>query len=104
MSSFPSTVSLRPTLTVDENAGRVAEPVTNRTLPGMPGTFGFFRIVTCLPTNGAGPVMVMEPLVLGDGISYLGDPDGTFVGEHGPQYIHRLLSARWTENTRRLGG
>lgn len=105
MPTFPSTVTSRPTLTVDENAGRVAEPVTDRTYPGIPGAFGYFRIVTCLPTNGAGPVMVMEPLVLGDGQSYLGDPtDATFVGEHGPQYIHRLLSARWTENTRRLGG
>jgi hypothetical protein len=104
MPPFPSTISSRPTLTVDEQAGRVAEPVTNRTFPGMPGTFGYFRIVTCLPTNGVGPVMVGEPLVLGDGQSYLGDPFGSFVGEHGPQYIHRLLSARWTENTRRLGG
>jgi hypothetical protein len=105
MPSFPRTVSLRPTLTVDARAGRVAEPTgVNRTYPGTPSAFGEFRIVTCLPTNGAGPVMVMQPLVLGDGQSYLGDPFGNFVGEHGPQYIHRLLSARWTENTRRLGG
>jgi hypothetical protein len=105
MPSFPSTVSLRPTLTVDERAGRVAEPVGSvRTFPGMSGTFGYFRLVTCLPTNGAGPVLVMQPLALGDGQSYLGDIDGNFVGEHGPQYIHRLLTARWTENTRRLGG
>lgn len=105
MPIFPSTVSLRPTLTVDPNAGRVAEPVTARTYPGMPGTFGQIRMVTALPTNGDGPVMVREPLVLGDLLSYLGDPtDGSFVGEHGPLYIQRLLTARWTENTRRLGG
>jgi hypothetical protein len=105
MPTFPFTVSARPTLTVDERAGRVIEPVApNGTYPGMPLAFGLMRMATCLPTNGAGPVMVVEPLVLGDGQSYLGDPSGTFVGEHGPEYIHRLLSARWTENTRRLGG
>lgn len=105
MPTFPSVISLRPTLTVDERAGRVAEPIAARTYPGMPGTFGQFRMVTALPTNGSGPVMVTEPLVIGDLLSYLGDPtDGSFVGENGPQYIHRLLTARWTENTRRLGG
>lgn len=105
MPSFPTTISLRPTLTVDELAGRVAEPVVDRTYPGDPGTFGQFRMVTCLPTNGSGPVMVAEPVVLGDLLSYLGDPtDGSFVGEHGPQFIHRMVMARWVQNTRRLGG
>ena len=105
---FPSTVSARPTLTVDENAGRVATSRSagvDRTYPGLPeGSFNAMRMVTCLPTNGDGPVKVTDALVLGDGRSYLGDPFGMFVGEHGPQFIHRLLTARWTENTRRLGG
>lgn len=108
MPVYPSTVTARPTLIVDERAGRVREPVLpNGTYPGTPFGFGLMRMVTCLPTNGDGPVMVAEPLVVGDATSrgYLVDPtDGSFVGEHGPQFIHRLLTARWVESTRRLAG
>jgi hypothetical protein len=66
--------------------------------------FGRARIVTALPTNGDGPVLIDSAVALASPNSYVVDPDGNFVGVSSAFYIHRLLTARWVEDTRRLGG
>lgn len=105
-----STVSGRNTLVLDERGRRVvdeAKPfpaLPNQGSIGLALAFGGFRLVTALPTNDSGPVQVSPPVVFGNALAYLGDIDGNFVGEHGAQFIHRMVSARWVENTRRLGG
>jgi hypothetical protein len=103
MPQLPSTVTARPTVTVDARAGRVREPVSN-SFPGTPGLFGRGRMVTCLPTNGDGPVLLRSAVAIGDPAAYLVDPDGNFVGVASALYVHRMLTARWVEDTRRLGG
>jgi hypothetical protein len=68
--------------------------------------FGRMRVITAMPTNGSGPVLIEGPVLLtgpGPG-SYVIDPDGNFVGTTNAFFIHRLLTARWVEDTRRLGG
>lgn len=101
---YPKSITARPTLTVDQNAVRViGVEKPNPSYPGLPGPFGRQRIVTCLPTNGDGPVQVVPAVVFADATAYLVDIDGNFVGSE-PLFIHRLVSARWVEDTRRLGG
>lgn len=105
-----STVSLRNTLVVDERGRRVvdeAKPfpaVPDQKTVGIQSGWGRQRIVTALPTNEAGPVMAMPAVVFADALGYLTDIDGNFVGEHSAGFIHRLVYARWVEDTRRLGG
>lgn len=103
MPQLPSTITARPTLTVDARAGRVVEPAS-ASYPGTPNPFGRARVVTALPTNGDGPVLIDLPVVLTDPSAYVVDVGGNFVGFSSAFYIHRLLTARWTEDTRRLGG
>jgi hypothetical protein len=103
MSQFPSTVTARPTVTVDERAGRVREPAP-LTFPGIPGPFGRSRVVTALPTNGDGPVLLKLPTVLVDPGAYVVDTGGGFAGDNNAIWVHRLTTARWVEDTRRLGG
>jgi hypothetical protein len=103
MPQLPSTITARPTVTVDERAGRVREPIIP-TFPGTPATFGRHRVVTALPTNGDGPVLVKLPEMLRSPGAYVVDVDGNFVGGGSAIYIHRLITARWVEDTRRLGG
>ena len=104
MPQYPVSITARPTLTVDERAGRVVDQVTpNPNYVGVPALWGRFRIVTCLPTNGDGPVQVLPAVAFADATAYLVDPDGNFVGSNS-FFAHRLVAARWTEDTRRLGG
>jgi hypothetical protein len=105
MPQLPSTITARPTVTVDARAGRVVEPaLPDPTYPGTPGPFGRARVVTALPTNGDGPVLVSLPVMLRSPRAYVVDADGNFVGGGSALYIHRLVTARWVEDTRRLGG
>jgi hypothetical protein len=104
MPQLPSTITARPTVTVDERAGRVREPAVIPTFPGTPATFGRHRVVTALPTNGDGPVLVSPPAMLRSPGAYVVDTGGNFVGGNNAIWIHRLLTARWVEDTRRLGG
>lgn len=64
------------------------------------------RVVTAMPTNGSGPVLIDGAVLLADPApgSYLVDIEGNFVGITNAFYVHRLLTARWVEDTRRLGG
>ena len=105
-----SSISQRPTYVVDERGRRVvdeAKPfpaLPDQKTIGMMLALGGFRMVTALPTNESGPVAVAPAVVFGSALAYLADVDGNLVGEHGAQFIHRMVSARWVENTRRLGG
>jgi hypothetical protein len=103
MPQLPSTITARPTVTVDARAGRVREPVI-ATFPGTPAAFGRARVVTALPTNGDGPVLAQRPTVVVDPSAYVVDTSGSFPGGNSAVWIHRLLTARWVEDTRRLGG
>lgn len=111
MPQLPSTITARPTVTVDARAGRVRDPDTPiHGYPGTPGPFGGLdtatraRVVTALPTNNDGPVLVTKAGIVADPRAYIVDVDGNFVGTNSAFYIHRLITARWVEDTRRLGG
>jgi hypothetical protein len=95
-------LSARPTLTVD-NQGRsfVGDPSTAAI--GIPGPLGRARLVFALPTNGDGPVNIASPLVLQGPLSYVADPDGNLIGSTSPVWVHRLVRASRTSDTRRLG-
>lgn len=68
---------------------------------GIPGPLGRARVIFALPLNGSGPVQLARATVLQG--TLVADPSGNVIGESGPVWISRLLYARWTENTRRLG-
>lgn len=93
-------LSARPQLVVDARGQRL---VDNGDRVGIPGPFGNNRVVSALPTNKAGgPVQLVVPVVMHDHtMCYLADPDGTLIGTPGV-WVHRLLTARWTQDTRRL--
>ena len=103
--SYPKSISARPTITVDAFAARLIDNVKpNPNYPGAPANFGRVRIVTALPTNNDGPVRLLSAVAFGDPLAYLVDPSGNFVGSNSALYIHRMVTARWVEDTRRLGG
>jgi hypothetical protein len=104
MPQLPSTITARPTVTVDARAVRLREPDPNPSFPGTQGPFGRARVVTALPTNGDGPVLITKAGIVADPHSYVVDSDGNFVGSNSALYIHRFITARWVEDTRRLGG
>jgi hypothetical protein len=96
-------LSARPELLVDQDGNRVADPVSN-TVVGVAGPFGRERVVNALPLNNSmtGPVQLAPHLVLHgvDGF-YICDPGGSLLGEPAI-WVHRMLDARWTQDTRRL--
>jgi hypothetical protein len=58
--------------------------------------------MSALPLN-PGPALLSPPTFVRDpGSSYLADPDGALIGE-AAVWVNRMLTARWTEDTRRLG-
>lgn len=96
-------LSLRPELLVDQNGNRIADP-TDNSVVGFPNPLGNERLVKALPLNeaGVGPVQVAPHEVLHDHDGYyLADPDGNLIGFEGA-WVHRIVYARWTEDTRRL--
>ena len=59
--------------------------------------------MSALPLDG-GPVALATPTMLQDSAGVaIADPQGNVIGEPGV-IVHRMLSARWTEDTRRLAG
>jgi hypothetical protein len=92
-------LSPRPTFLRDQDTHQVVDPVPN--FIGVPGPLGRHRIVSTLPMA---PTLLKPPAVVKDqNGSYLADPSGALIGF--PKVIvHRMLSARWTEDTRRLAG
>lgn len=97
-------VSERPQLVVDERGRSVGVPVSNVTHVGRQGPLGRHRLVEALPLNKAGgPLQLTAARVLHDSqFCYLGDPDGNLVGDRSALWVHRMVTAKLTINTRRL--
>jgi hypothetical protein len=84
---------------VDPAAFGIGDPAS-ATLVGRPGPFGRQRVVSALPLP---PTLLSPPTVVRDpGSAYLADPDGALIGQPAI-WVNRMLAARWTEDTRRLG-
>jgi hypothetical protein len=92
-------LSARPTALRDDRSRQIVDPVPQ--FVGTPGPFGRNRIVSALPME---PTLLAAPAVVKDDDGfYLADPSGALIGF--PKVIvHRMLQARWTEDTRRLAG
>jgi hypothetical protein len=89
----------RPSVVVDPAAFGVGVAPGN--LVGRPGPFGRERVVSALPLS-PGPSLLSPPTVVRDaGSAYLADPDGAVIGEPAV-WVDRMLTARWTEDTRRF--
>lgn len=98
--SFLRGPSPSPTVTVDPAAFGVVDPA--RDFVGRPGPFGRERVMSALPLD-PGPALLSPPTVIRDGGSgFLADPDDNLIGEPAV-WVSRMLTARWTEDTRRLG-
>lgn len=96
-------LSERPELLVDHQGNRLIDP-TDRSQVGFRNPLGNERLVKALPLNESetGPIQAVPHEALHDNNGYyLADPDGNLVGFQGA-WIHRIVYARWTEDTRRL--
>jgi hypothetical protein len=91
--SFLRHPSPRPSVVVDPAAYGIGV--------GRPGPFGRERVMSALPLD-PGPCLLSPPTVVRDpGAAYLADPDGALIGE-AAVWVGRMLTARWTEDTRRF--
>jgi hypothetical protein len=98
-------LSPRPELLVDDSGFHVDSPVDNSV--GRAAPFGRERVVAALPLNdsntGTGPVQLAPAVVFKDAAGfYLADPAGNLLGQENAVWVHRMLYARWTQDTRRL--
>jgi hypothetical protein len=96
-------LSARPEIVVDNQGFRLIDASDGSSV-GRTGPFGRQRIVTALPTNESetGPVQLTANIAVHDPqLFYLADPDGNLIGRPAI-WVHRMLSARWTQDTRRL--
>ena len=94
--------SARPELVVSEYRTSVYEPV-NETVVGFAGPLGRYRVVAALPLGSGPQTLLPEQVVHDEDTSYVCDPNGYLLGFPGIR-VSRMLTARWTEDTRRLGG
>jgi hypothetical protein len=79
----------------------VVDPAAYGIGVGRPGPFGRERVMSALPLD-PGPCLLSPPTVVRDpGAAYLADPDGALIGE-AAVWVGRMLTARWTEDTRRF--
>jgi hypothetical protein len=93
--------SPRPSVVVDPAAFGVVAPADG-SFVGLPGPLGRERVMSALPLD-PGPALLSPPTVVRDASSaFLADPDGALIGE-AAVWVNRMLTARWTEDTRRLG-
>lgn len=92
-------LSPRPELVVSDRPDSVVDP--SQTRVGKPGPFGRARVVFALPLENGPVELVPRALIRDDQAGYLGDPQGNLIGKPGVR-VSRVLSARWTEDTRRL--
>ena len=96
----PST-SARPELLVDTRSGRVSDQVSQQNQIGVPGPFGRGRCMQALPM--AALWLSRNKYVHDEDGFFVGDAEGNVLGFPGV-IVHRLLGARWVEDTRRLAG
>jgi hypothetical protein len=91
--------SLRPGLLVDPRARRVGDNVDT---VGTPGPFGRERCVYALPLNGQPPMPIRaNAMLIAPNSNFVADATDVIVGAPG-LWIPRLLTAGFTEDTRRL--
>jgi hypothetical protein len=95
--------SVRPGLVVDRHGYRLHEWVDG-TYVGRPHPFGRERCLYALPLN-ATPAQWLEPhtVVHDHDMCYLADPQGNLIGKSGV-WVPRMMTARWSEDTRRIAG
>lgn len=95
-------VSARPELIVGvPGAARVVDP-TDKSKVGLSGPFGRERCLYALPLGGVGAQQFAASRLLADTLGALvADPDSFTIGTYGV-WISRLLTARSSEDTRRL--
>lgn len=91
--------SPRPGVVVDPANFGIGDP-TNRTVVGPQGPFGRERVLTALPFTPE-PSLLAPPTCVFDGVAYLADPDNNLIGTPAV-WVQRMLTARWTEDTRRF--
>lgn len=85
---------------VDPAAFGVVDPA--QAYVGRQGPLGRERLLFALPLD-PGPALLQPPIVVRDnGPAFLADPQGALVGV-APVWVARMLTARITEDTRRLG-
>jgi hypothetical protein len=97
-------LSSRPEILVDNQGFRLVDAASSRI--GTPGPLGRQRIVTAITLNEAetGPVQLVPSTVTHDNeLFYLADPAGNLIGDPGV-WVHRMLYARWVQDTRRVSG
>lgn len=100
-------LSARPDLVIDPAGNRIvdsaADPLFAATTVGMQGPFGRERVVAALKGK-CGPVQIAPKIALCDNQGYLlVDPYTNFVvGESNGVWVHRMLAATRTHDTRRL--
>lgn len=94
--------SARPSVVVDQAAFALVDPAT-ATKVGRPAPLGRERCLFALPLNPGPALLSASTIVRDPGPAQLADPSGALIGE-APVWVARMLTARWTEDTRRLGG
>lgn len=96
-------VSARPELLVGEpHSPRVEDP--GKTQVGVVGKpLGRERVVFALPTNGSGPVQLARLDSVQGGGALVADPSNNVIGINNAVWVHRMLWALPTADTRRLG-
>lgn len=93
-------LSRRPELVVDTWAFALVDPVT-KTYVGRAAPFGRQRIVSALPLKD-GPQLILPDRMVNDTWGFaLSDLSGNILGKPAV-VVHRMLRARWTEDTRRV--
>jgi hypothetical protein len=99
MTALP-TLSARPQFVVDASGGSVGDLTAQL---GGPGPFGRNRLVPALPLNKSHAVQLAPAWLLVDSAGcLLADPSGANLLGAAALYVHRLLAAAKTSNTRRL--
>jgi hypothetical protein len=92
--------SPRPTVLVS-NEAIVRSP--DKTQPGIAGPLGRSRVLFALPLNKAGPVQLQRAEIInGPPAAFAGDPQVNLIGFAGAAWVHRMLTADRTTDTRRL--
>lgn len=93
-------LSARPLVLVDDHARPQGDTAA---FIGIPGPLGRNRLVSALKLNNNPPLQLLAPeVIVGDHDCLLFDPtDASIVGVKGI-WIHRMLKATRTRDTRRL--